>query len=461
MKLLIVDDEPLIHVSIEYCLHAIHADDVVISHAYNGSEMLHQMSENVFDIALVDIRMPGISGLDAISQAKTLYPETFYYIMSGFSEFEYAREAIHLNVVEYLLKPLEPDTLAQVITHVRQEQNNHAHRVRDSFRSWLAGTLQHHDVNYLYSEKYYSAILLLTYDSNREENVFWTPDFILAYHDYILSFPCREGILLMLYSQNSNVIYEILSRIPQTDFPAGITAFVSSVCYVPDKLAAQMLRLLEISYARVFYGIGKRYDSAILPAVTASELSEAKQWIDLRDHLFQEEYARYISLASRLTAVLKEKPLPESSLKHLSRFVQTIIGKDDFLPLSPQQLEELLITTGNSFLQQSKSIDKIDIILDYIEEHYCEDISLASLAESFHLTPNYLSTLLKNRLGMKFTDHLTNLRMAKARELLLTSSQSIKEITQQIGYYSQSHFTKTFIEKEGCTPAEFRSKPKC
>ena len=129
------------------------------------------MAENTIDIALVDIRMPGISGLEAINVTREQGPQTFYYVMSGFSEFEYAREAIRLNVTEYLLKPLEPEAPAAVIDKVRAEKANQLEQVRDAFRAWLEGTLHRHEVGCLYSRRYYTAILLLTYDSSQEDRI--------------------------------------------------------------------------------------------------------------------------------------------------------------------------------------------------------------------------------------------------------------------------------------------------
>ena len=80
MKLLIVDDEPLIHVSIEYCLKELELSDVEVLHAYTGAEMWKRLEEAEIDIALVDIRMPGVNGLEAIEQGKQRWPDTFYYI---------------------------------------------------------------------------------------------------------------------------------------------------------------------------------------------------------------------------------------------------------------------------------------------------------------------------------------------------------------------------------------------
>ena len=54
--------------------------------------------------------------------------------------------------------------------------------------------------------------------------------------------------------------------------------------------------------------------------------------------------------------------------------------------------------------------------------------------------------------------YISQLRMNRAKELLVSTNQSVKEITSACGYYSQSHFTKLFIDHEGCTPTEFRKK---
>ena len=458
MNLLIVDDEPLIHISIEYCLKEIQADDVVVHHAYSGSEMLKCLDQAPMDVALVDIRMPGTNGLEAIDQAKALWPQTFYYIMSGYSEFEYAREAVRLSVVEYLLKPLDPDTLKQVLSRVKNEKADRNQLVRDRFRGWMEGTLHRHDVGSLFAKKYYAALVLLTYDSNQEDHLFWTPDFTDNYHDYLLSLPCQEGMLLMVYAQNSKIIYEILSHIPKKALPAGITAFVTSVTYEPRKLAEQMHQILDFSPARVFCGIGQRFDAAVLPSSQSIDIALATQWLTLRDHLFEEHYTSYISLTSRLLNATMEAKLSEQAMSNLCTFVRTILGRSELSLSTVDQLEQALISSGETMLLQHRSLDKIDAVLAYVEEHYCENISISSLSSHFDLTPNYLSTLLKNRLGIKFTDHLTSLRIAHAKELLLTTKKSVKEITEQVGYYSQSHFTKLFIEKEGCTPAEFRNQ---
>ena len=456
MNLLIVDDEPLIHVSIEYCLNELQIPDVNIHHAYSGSEMLKRMDDIAVDVALVDIRMPGMDGLEAIQQAKALWPDTFYCVMSGYSEFEYAREAVRLNVMDYLLKPLDTQTLKQILVKVKNEKQDRALLIRDRFRGWLEGTLHRHDVSSLFAQRYYAAVILFTYDSNQSEHRFWTPDFTESHHQYLLSIPCQEGMLLMIYARNAKSIYEILSRIPRKDLPDGITAFLTSVCYEPQKLAEQMHHLLDFSPYRVFYGIGQRYDAAVLPATAPCNALQASQWIALRDHLFEGRYTDYISQANRLRSIVDEENLPAQTLESLLDFVRVITGNRTY-PMTAEELAPALSRIAETMLQQQRSPDRIDAVLAYVQEHYCENISISTLSSHFDLTPNYLSTLIKSRLGIKFTDYLTSLRITHAKELLLTTRLSVKEITEEVGYYSQSHFTKLFVEREGCTPAEFRN----
>ena len=110
------------------------------------------------------------------------------------------------------------------------------------------------------------------------------------------------------------------------------------------------------------------------------------------------------------------------------------------------------------FLRPAGDSRPAQTIVRYIQDHFCEDLSIASLSEQFGFSPNYISNLLKQELGISYNKYISQLRMNRAKELLISTNQSVKEITSACGYYSQSHFTKLFIDHEGCTPTEFRKK---
>lgn len=107
----------------------------------------------------------------------------------------------------------------------------------------------------------------------------------------------------------------------------------------------------------------------------------------------------------------------------------------------------------NAEQQEERTIHSI---LRYLQEHLAEEISLTVLAEEFHLSAQYVSQLFKNEIGVNFLAYLTNIRMEKAKKLLLSSSLSIAEISEQSGYGDYRVFTKVFKKSEGITPSQYR-----
>ena len=98
----------------------------------------------------------------------------------------------------------------------------------------------------------------------------------------------------------------------------------------------------------------------------------------------------------------------------------------------------------------------ITLITRYLQEHLAEEISLSILAEEFHLSAQYISQLFKSEIGVGFLAYLTNIRMEQAKKLLLSTSLSIAEVSEQSGYSDYRVFTKVFKKAEGITPSQYR-----
>ncbi|MDD7651315.1 MAG: helix-turn-helix domain-containing protein [Candidatus Faecousia sp.] len=95
-------------------------------------------------------------------------------------------------------------------------------------------------------------------------------------------------------------------------------------------------------------------------------------------------------------------------------------------------------------------------ITRYLQEHLSQEVSLSVLAERFHLNPQYISQLFKNEIGVGFLAYLTNIRMERAKHLLLSTSLSVAEVAEQSGYGDYRVFTKVFKKSEGITPSQYR-----
>jgi DNA-binding NarL/FixJ family response regulator len=116
IKVLITDDHPLFREGIKRMLSET-SDMVVADEASNGQEVLKIVEKNDFDVILLDISMPGRSGLDIIKQLKCDRPELHILILSMHSEEEYAERALKAGAAGYLVKKTTPD---EVVTAIRK-----------------------------------------------------------------------------------------------------------------------------------------------------------------------------------------------------------------------------------------------------------------------------------------------------------------------------------------------------
>lgn len=95
--------------------------------------------------------------------------------------------------------------------------------------------------------------------------------------------------------------------------------------------------------------------------------------------------------------------------------------------------------------------------VDYLNTHYCEDITLKQAAKALHVNSSYLSTLFKEEMEISFTAFLNQLRLNHSEELLRSTSLTVTQICLETGFSSASYFIKLFKEKHGITPKEFRT----
>lgn len=122
-------------------------------------------------------------------------------------------------------------------------------------------------------------------------------------------------------------------------------------------------------------------------------------------------------------------------------------------------IDRLKISLYNNEVKEKSVVKKervITGITKYMQEHLSEDVSLHILSEEFHLNSQYISQLFKNEIGVNFLTYLTNIRMEHAKKLLLSTSLSIAEVSEQSGYGDYRVFTKVFKKSEGITPSQYR-----
>ncbi len=157
MKVLIVDDEPFITQGLTLLIDWEKEGFEIAACLENGSQALDFLEKNEVDVVLTDIRMPECSGLELMEQAKSReLTNAYFVIMSGYDDFGYAQQAIRMGCLDYLLKPVDPDELTEImrkISHAEEEKQAEQQRLAEIESAYLGRNMV--------------AKLIGTYDSGR------------------------------------------------------------------------------------------------------------------------------------------------------------------------------------------------------------------------------------------------------------------------------------------------------
>lgn len=128
-KLLLVDDEAIIREGLERMIDWQKLDLTLTASCGNAIEALDSMMDDMPDILLTDIRLPGMSGLDLVGRAVSLHPRLQTVILSGYDTFQYAQQAVKYGVIEYLLKPCSQEELEGALLRACRELDRQKRQV--------------------------------------------------------------------------------------------------------------------------------------------------------------------------------------------------------------------------------------------------------------------------------------------------------------------------------------------
>lgn len=134
-KVIIAEDEELLLHNLEQKIHGLEVGFEVVGKAQTGEQAFELVQQLNPDLVITDIRMPIMDGITLLKKIRENYPLTDFIITSGFSDFEYTKTAIHLEVTEYLLKPVDPDELKAALLKLKCKYTLQQSTFEDIFNS--------------------------------------------------------------------------------------------------------------------------------------------------------------------------------------------------------------------------------------------------------------------------------------------------------------------------------------
>ncbi len=167
----------------------------------------------------------------------------------------------------------------------------------------------------------------------------------------------------------------------------------------------------------------------------------------------------HFEMCSCFTAAMNILSLPASTYNGVCTFLLNIRLENT----SSETLLEQYLTAAKPLFQTSKNNNEkittvVDTVVQYIDSHLGEDLSLTKVSTMVFHNPSYFSKLFKQTMGIGYCEYVTKIRMKCAQSLLRTTSQKIGDISRQVGFDSIPYFNKTFKKSFGCTPQEYREK---
>lgn len=491
MKILIADDEKIVRITLKSMLMDLNFRNDEIIEATNGEQLVELIKQYMPDIAFVDIKMPKFNGLEAINIAKIISTNTQWVILTGFPQFDYAKQAIELGVSKYLLKPVTPEDLE--ITIKTLVNNNHQNKINRNtmFNRYMM------DIYNDYESSIDSSLFNISNTSHFKIGIFYfdvisqnynvqKKKFLSELNLYIENL-IQDDTKIALFNISPNKIatvyfcsdlrrenndllnFEYINQIKNLiniykNEHINITLIKDSKFCKSSEINKNFQRLDSYNSLRVLKGI-----STILDIDMLNQVENLKDLLSLCNHLLSLcSYFNQNKLIDYYNVLDQLKKDKYSSInnnlvyrQNLSQFVFlnlgiTLTNSDDL-----SKLIILLNENGKKLISSSENNMKyIDDVIDYVSHNYMNDIGINSIAEILNLSPNYLSTLFHKSMNVKFTYYLSQVRILQAKYLLCNTNLSINQISEKIGYHSTRHFTKVFSELVSCYPSEYKKSQK-
>lgn len=481
------------------------------------------------DFVITDITMPGMSGLELIRAIREEDKDTPIIILTGYDDFEFAKEAVHLNVSKYLLKPSVPTEIEFVIHEVVDELTINrkkkqymeeylrleAYRKSSMREQFLMDLIQSGiarrnlvpdklklyglDASILESGRVACIKIVRREDGKISEQDWLLYKFavdniareILNRHDHchVLRFTDDRLPVIMsggdpeaLKRKAEERLGEVIDKITQylnlesyagiggicrnpTQYAASYRDAVEAVEYLEQEGDQRTISIEDIPNNPLEW---PAYPMEEIKAIGETFVRRGGEDLELHwtgiEHYLKRKDVPFCYVQTVCIAVLNQvlqkiielnKEIME--IKQLGLMIsdmQEQRTKDNLIQWTWQQLEQLRNklkerTTG----QRTNSY--VEHLIDHVEKFYAEPISFAELARQLHLTRHYLSYLFKKETGVSFRQYLTQYRIEKAKELLLSNEYLVYEVGEKVGYQDPAYFSRIFRQIADMSPIEY------
>ncbi len=503
---ILADDEPAITEGLSSLPIWKELGIKVIATADSGEAALGMITAMKPDFAIMDIMMPGMTGLEVLEELSREAPGTDIIILSGYGSFDYARTALRFQAKAYLLKPVDTEELRETLADLTAR--------RTAGRRGTGIAISRTTLNDLADGRLvdpYSAVTMLSSGDNGLPDA---PCFamVLSFQDSI-----REGTvsvleeatkeerrifwnkdartLRALFSLSMTMPFAIaercLSALEDASLQLPRIAIGSTVSSPATAAESFSKALLALSY-QLYDENGRIFTSDII-AASAPEYKPADSDVDpiIECILANDRKGIEAFSASFIQKLLGQTLPPPNYVYSITNWLIRSIGKRlgmlidgaGLLPDAPgitrfhtigemeKGLTELFTQIASyiaAVYGEEEARRKIsgDVESDaiirkmakYIEDHTEEQIRLEDIAETVNLSPSYAAIYFRKKTGTTIREYILKEKMEEARRRLVEKDASVSDIAYRLGYHDYRSFSRAFKNLTGMTPSEFQEE---
>lgn len=507
MNVLIVDDEEDVLLGLKKIIEWEKIGYTVCGEATDGMDALSKIRILNPELVLLDIKMPGCTGLEIIKKSRNTGFAGEFIILSGYPDFSYAQTAINLGVNNYLTKPVDEDELEAAVLAVR-EKIQKKNRIQNRFNQYRENARNTILVNLLTGTESpnvydlqdlgmvsdrYMVVLCECYNDKVNFN-FWRLKDILTHACNISEGNTVETVLVdsteYLLLTGSGIIQQFYRLIEHYQDGTQINSPLNSMFIIYGRPVSDIAEL-NLSFQDVkelrrrrFYCIPSQHilsyknlpdKDRLLPETAVREqaasrivhaiLANNRNMIVDTLREMEDKLMYCSSTESEIKQVMTDIvfQIKQNLLCHDIRLsgqlpsnksIMNVINEKNFLYEIIQYISELI-----NLCMSSQFSNVIDNVLYYIDHNYADsDMRLESLAPLFGYSSSYLGKLFSQKVGENFNTYLDHVRVNHAIKLLEDEECHVYEVSERVGYTDVNYFYKKFKKYTGVTPTEYRSK---
>jgi two-component system, response regulator YesN len=506
--LLIADDERLEREALKFIIQRGTDRIGGIFEAVNGREAVELAEKEHPDIVIMDIKMPGVNGVEAARRVKELSPGSRILFLTAFDTFDYAREALRIGAEDFLVKPVEDDRLLELIEELcgrleaerrlrlRADRDRETlHELESLLEKELCGQLEsayvdprrleeYAAVNALTEPRFLAGLLEVDLNSypmriERSDHA----DILLGRCEHLCRREAEQGGWRCLggrrngrLRENQGEIVLLLCRsgehpaLPPGELEKRIlkvlkegVSLSARICLgteaeSPDQLAESFARIKPAD------SFGQRRSAAHLEEQLAALLESADpdagrkagtlvfDWLD--GHPERDEGMKQVEeiLLVLRHQLVQRYPRMKSAAGNFSPGRRC--GRDEWNFAVRSSLGALAESLRLS--RESCRHPAVRFVLELLDARYAEDLPLEEIAELAGRSASHLSRLFRQETGMSVVEYMTRVRVAAAKRLLSDGERSIRAVSRRVGYGDPNYFSRVFRRETGLTPREYR-----